>query len=63
MTSLKAPFPYFGGKSRFAKDVWMRFGKLDRYIEPFAGSLAILLANPNQPKSEVVCDTDENIGI
>ena len=49
---------YFGGKSRWGAEVWQRFGTLDRYIEPFAGSLAVLLANPNQPKSEIVCDTE-----
>jgi len=26
MPGLKAPFPYFGGKSRVAREVWARFG-------------------------------------
>ena len=55
---LKAPFPQFGGKQWFAKTVWAKFGPVTRYIEPFAGSLAILLRNPHElPRGgEVVCD-------
>lgn len=44
---LKAPFPYFGGKSRIANDVWQRLGNVDNYVEPFGGSLAVLLARPD----------------
>jgi DNA adenine methylase len=56
---MKAPFPYFGGKSRVAADVWARIGDVPRYIEPFAGSLAVLLARP-EPWSgrEIVNDSD-----
>lgn len=56
---LAAPFPYFGGKSRIADEVWARLGSPARYIEPFAGSLAVLLARP-QPFSgrEIVNDAD-----
>jgi DNA adenine methylase len=43
---LRAPFPYFGGKSRIAEAVWARLGEVDNYVEPFAGSLAVLLARP-----------------
>jgi site-specific DNA-adenine methylase len=45
-TGLKAPFPYFGGKSRIASEVWKRLGNVDNYVEPFGGSLAVLLARP-----------------
>lgn len=55
---LSAPFPYFGGKSRVAGEVWKRFGRSDVYAEPFAGSLAVLLANPHPARREIVCDTD-----
>ncbi len=55
---LTAPFPYTGGKRRVAETVWERFGHVGRYIEPFAGSLAVLLANPQPPNIEVVCDLD-----
>ncbi|MGH7129526.1 MAG: hypothetical protein ACREIV_13230, partial [Planctomycetaceae bacterium] len=43
---MRAPFPYFGGKSRAAALVWSRFGCVKNYVEPFAGSLAVLLARP-----------------
>lgn len=42
----RAPFPYFGGKSRVAPHVWDRLGNVHTYVEPFAGSLAVLLARP-----------------
>lgn len=47
MTKLKAPFPYFGGKSRVASLVWSRLGDVQRYVEPFFGSGAVLLARPH----------------
>lgn len=43
---LKAPFPYFGGKSVVAKIVWEYLGNVKHYIEPFFGSGAVLLARP-----------------
>lgn len=43
---MKAPFPYFGGKRSVAAEVWRRFGDVKNYVEPFAGSLAVLLARP-----------------
>jgi DNA adenine methylase len=45
-TVLRAPFPWFGGKSRVASLVWDRFGDVPNYVEPFAGSLAVLLGRP-----------------
>ena len=53
----RAPFPYFGGKSRAAHLVWQALGDdLAHYIEPFAGSLAVLLACRHPAKSETVND-------
>lgn len=46
MTSLAAPFPYFGGKRRAAPLVWRALGDPAGYVEPFAGSAAVLLARP-----------------
>ena len=46
MSALKAPFPYFGGKSRVASIIWKRFGNVNNYVEPFGGSLAVLLGRP-----------------
>ena len=56
--TLKAPFPWFGGKSRVAEMVWDRFGDVDNYVEPFAGSLAVLLGRPHGPQTETVNDLD-----
>ncbi len=46
MSELKAPFPWFGGKSRVAHLVWERFGNVPNYVEPFFGSGAVLLGRP-----------------
>jgi hypothetical protein len=58
----KAPFPWFGGKSKAAPIVWALLGDVDHYVEPFAGSLAVLLNRPhlcNRPyHSETVNDLD-----
>ena len=43
---LKAPFPYFGGKTKIADTVWHLLGDVRNYVEPFAGSAAVLLARP-----------------
>ena len=59
MTSLKAPFPYFGGKSRVAEEVWSRFGPdVRNYVEPFCGSMAVLLHQDNPVTYETVNDLD-----
>jgi hypothetical protein len=54
--TLRAPFPWFGGKSRVAPIVWERFGDVRNYVEPFAGSLATLLGRPTEPRVETVND-------
>lgn len=37
-------FPYLGGKSRIASQVWAALGdNIDNYIEPFCGSAAVAL--------------------
>ena len=51
-----APFPYFGGKRKVADLVWQRFGMVNNYVEPFAGSLAVLLGRPNYGTIETVND-------
>ena len=55
---LAAPFPYFGGKSRAASEVWRAFGRVDNYVEPFCGSAAMLLAAPNPAAVETINDAD-----
>ncbi len=55
---MRAPFPWFGGKSRAADIIWRAFGDVPNYVEPFAGSLAVLLARPHAPRTETVNDAD-----
>ena len=61
--TLKAPFVWFGGKRRVAAEVWTALGDVDNYVEPFAGSLAVLLGRPHdlldgQRRAETVNDAD-----
>lgn len=56
--TLRAPFPWFGGKSTVAADVWERIGDVACYVEPFAGSLAVLLARPHVTGYEIIGDAD-----
>ena len=57
--TLKAPFPWFGGKSKCADTVWNYFHDVDNYVEPFAGSIAVLLNRPDGWKGvETVNDLD-----
>ena len=55
---MKAPFPWFGGKSKVASLVWGRFGDVPNYVEPFFGSGAVLLERPTKPGTETVNDLD-----
>ncbi len=56
---LQAPFPYFGGKRKAAETVWPAFGQVDNYVEPFAGSVAMLLAAPpDATRIETINDFD-----
>ena len=57
---VKAPFPWFGGKRRVANLVWEALGDVDNYVEPFAGSLAVLLERPasHAARCETVNDAD-----
>ena len=58
----KTPWPWFGGKADAAPAVWAALGDVPHYVEPFAGSLAVLLRRPhpcNRPyHSETVNDLD-----
>lgn len=55
---LQSPYPYFGGKASVAAGVWLRFGKVDLYNEPFFGSGAMLLGRPGWPDgtTEIIND-------
>lgn len=58
----KAPFPWFGGKAKAAPAVWEALGDVAHYVEPFAGTLAVLLNRPHPCNrtyfSETVNDMD-----
>lgn len=56
--TLAAPFPYFGGKSLACTEVWRAFGSVDNYVEPFAGSAAMLLGAPEGKRTETINDAD-----
>jgi len=57
-TDYQPPFPYFGGKSAVASVVWEALGDPVNYVEPFAGSLAVLFLRPTIGRVETVNDAD-----
>ena len=58
---IKPPFPWFGGKSRVSDLVWARLGDVKNYVEPFAGSLAVLLNRPHWPFEETRIETANDL--
>jgi hypothetical protein len=60
---LRAPFPWFGGKSRVAAEAWRALDPaVVNYIEPFFGSGAMLLGRPGGAgKIETVNDLDGGV--
>lgn len=54
--TLKAPFPYFGGKSQVVDLVWSKLGNPRNYCEPFIGSAAMLLRRPTVGAIETIND-------
>lgn len=52
------PFAYYGGKTRLAAKIVALLPKHEHYVEPFAGSLAVLLAK-KPSRMETVNDLDE----
>jgi len=57
---LDAPYPYFGGKQAAAPIIWAALGDVPSYVEPFAGSAAVLLCRPEDHKGsrELINDAD-----
>ena len=53
MTALKPPFTYFGGETAIAERIAALLPPHEHYVEPFAGSLSVLLAKPPAPMETV----------
>lgn len=56
------PFAYFGGKTRLADRIVAMLPPHEHYVEPYAGSLAVLLAKPRS-RMETVNDLDGDLMI
>ena len=57
---MKPPIPYFGSKSTLAPQIVTRLPEHGHYVEPFCGSLAVLMAKPRS-QSETVNDIDGDL--
>lgn len=57
---MKAPFPYYGGKTKLAERIADLLPEHQHYVEPFAGSLAVLLAK-KPARMETVNDIDGDL--
>ena len=60
MTAVLPPVPYFGGKITAAPRIVSLLPPHQHYVEPYAGSLAVLLAKPRAP-FETVNDLDQQL--
>lgn len=60
--TLRPPVPYYGGKQRLADQLADLLGRVkhDHYVEPYCGSLAVLLAKP-KARMETVNDLDAEL--
>lgn len=55
----KPPFPWFGGKSRIAQELWGKLGNdVVNFVDPFTGSAAFLMYAPKYVKTKTINDMD-----
>jgi DNA adenine methylase len=57
---VKPPFAYYGGKTNIAERIVALLPAHEHYVEPFAGSLSVLLAKP-PTRMETVNDLDSRL--
>ena len=64
---LSAPFPFFGGKSRLAAQIWAKLGNPTVYVEPCYQTLGIgwrcltgCMDQTGARQREITCDLDGN---
>ncbi|MFJ8815463.1 DNA adenine methylase [Amycolatopsis thermoflava] len=57
---MKPPFAYFGGKTKLAHQIAATFPPHEHYVEPYGGSLAVLLAKARS-RMETVNDLDGDL--
>lgn len=61
--TLKAPYPWFGGKSKIMREVWKWLGDTPNFVDPFLGSGASVLGRPpfDGNRIETVNDADGHV--
>ena len=60
MVAVKPPFAYYGGKTTLAERIASLLPTHEHYVEPFCGSMAVLLAKPRSAM-ETVNDLDQDL--
>lgn len=61
VADMKSPFPWMGGKRRLADNILASMPEHTCYVEPFAGSGAVLFAREEPAKVEVLNDIDSEL--